>query len=136
MIYDRSQNPTIDRTIDRRVPRLIYDRSQNSTTARTIDRRVPRLIYDRSQTSTIDRTIDHLWLPLVVGFQRWILPSQYATTASGDRSTHCRSVARSPNRNQSYDQAIVRSGVTVALPVSISQDTSLQDSIYNYGIYQ
>ena len=135
MICDRSQNPTIDRTIDRRVPRLIYDRSQNTTTARMIDRRVPRLIYDRSQTSTIDRTIDRLWLPLVVRFQRWILPSQYAT-ASGDRSTHCRSVARSPNRNQSYDQAIVRSCVTVALPVSISQDTSLQDSIYNYGIYQ
>ena len=39
--------------------------------------------------------------------------SQYAT-ASGDRSKHCRSVARSPNHNQSYDQAIVRSGVTVA----------------------
>ena len=35
--------------------------------------------------------------------------------ASGDRNKHCRSVARSPNHNQSYDQAIVRSGVTVAL---------------------
>ena len=40
--------------------------------------------------------------------------SQYAT-ASGDRSKHCRSVARSLNRNQSYDQEIVRSGVTVGM---------------------
>ena len=58
----------IDRTIDRRVSRLIYDRSQSSTIARKNDRRVPRLIYDRSQNSTIDRTIDRLWLPLVVRF--------------------------------------------------------------------
>ena len=40
--------------------------------------------------------------------------SQYAT-ATGDRSKHCRSVAPWPNRNQSYDPEIVRSGVTVAL---------------------
>ena len=38
-------------------------------------------------------------------------------TASGDRSKHFRYVARSPNHNQSYDQAIVRSGVTVALDI-------------------
>ena len=44
--------------------------------------------------------------------------SQYAT-ASGDRSKHCRSVAHSPNRNQSYDPEIVRSGVTVALDATI-----------------
>ena len=36
-------------------------------------------------------------------------------TAAGDRSKHCRSVAPWPNRNQSYDPEIVRSGVTVAL---------------------
>ena len=42
--------------------------SHNPTIARTIDRRVPRLIYDRSQNSTIDRTIDRLWLPLFLRF--------------------------------------------------------------------
>ena len=40
--------------------------------------------------------------------------SPYAT-AAGDRSKHCRSFAPWPNRNQSYDPEIVRSGVTVAL---------------------
>ena len=40
--------------------------------------------------------------------------SRYAT-AAGDRSKHGRSVAPWPNRNQSYDPEIVRSGVTVAL---------------------
>ena len=101
--------------------------------------------YDRSSGATIDRTIDHLWLPLVVRFPSiwWILSSIFSNrcwsrdhaydqsyddlppakktdrsvrpTTSGDRSKHCRSVARSPNHNQSYDQAIVRSGVTVGL---------------------
>ena len=52
------QQPTVDRTIDRQMPRLIYDRSQNPTIDRTIDRRVPRLIYDLSQNPMIDRTID------------------------------------------------------------------------------
>ena len=33
---------------------------------------------------------------------------------SGDCSKHCRSVAHWPDRNQSYDPEIVRSGVTVA----------------------
>ena len=37
-------NPTIDRTIDRRMSRLICDRSQNPTIDRTIDRRARRLI--------------------------------------------------------------------------------------------
>ena len=36
-------------------------------------------------------------------------------TAAGDRSKHGRSVSPWPNRNQSYDPEIVRSGVTVAL---------------------
>ena len=45
-----------------------YDRSPSATIDRTIDRRVLRLIYDRSQDSRIDRTIDRLWLPLVVRF--------------------------------------------------------------------
>ena len=40
--------------------------------------------------------------------------------AAGDRSKHCRSVARSPNSNRSYDQTIVRSGVTVAYALAAS----------------
>ena len=43
--------------------------------------------------------------------------SRYAI-AAGDRSKHCRSVAPWPNRNQSYDPEIARSGVTVALSPS------------------
>ena len=53
--------------------------------------------------------------------------SQYAT-ASGVRSKHCRSVARPPNHNQSYDQQIVRSGVTVAL-LSRSTSTARVDTL-------
>ena len=89
--------------------------------------------YDRSSGATIDRTTDRLWLPLVVRSspidvdrattrttnRRWPTTRkkdrlQYEI-AAGDRSKHCRSVARSPHSNRSYDQAIVRSGVTVAL---------------------
>ena len=63
---------------------------------------------DRATTRTTNRTMT---------YHQQKDRSQYAT-ASGDRSKHCRSVASSPNHNQSYDQAIVRSGVTVALRVA------------------
>ena len=92
------------------------------------------LSYDRSSGATIDRNIDRLWLPLVVRYS--IIVVDRATTRTTNRtmtyhqqerpiavcdrfwrsySKHCRSVARSPNSNQSYDQQIVRSGETVAL---------------------
>ena len=83
--------------------------------------------------ATTSRTISYVMMDLVIDLLQSVLiarprvhqsyddlppakkdRSQYAT-ASGDRSKHCRSVARSPNHNRSYDQAIVRSGVTVAL---------------------
>ena len=113
--------PPID--CSRRIPRLIvrsivgghdwsYDRSFMATTSRTISYDMMDLVIDLLQSVLIAR-------PRVRPIVRWPTTSkkdrsQYAT-ASGDRSKHCRSVARSPNHNQSYDQAIVRSGVTVAL---------------------
>ena len=105
-----------------RIPRLIvrsivgghdwsYDRSFMATTSRTISFDMMDLVIDLLQSVLIARRRVR---PIV----RWPTTtkkdrSQY-TTASGDRSKHCRSVVRSPNHNQSYDQAIVRSGVTVA----------------------
>ena len=102
------------------------------------------LSYDRSSGATIDRNIDRLWLPLVVRYSTIVVDraTTRTTTRTTNRTTtyhqqerpiavcdrfwrsyskHCRSVARSPNSNQSYDQQIVRSGVTVALlnPYSI-----------------
>ena len=106
----------------RRIPRLIirsiveghdwsYDRSFMATTSRTISYDMMGLV-ELLQSVLIAR-------PRVRPIVRWPTTSTkdrspYAT-ASGDRSKHCRSVAHSPNHNPSYDQAIVRSGVTVAL---------------------
>ena len=89
-----------------------YDRSFMATTSRTISFDMMDLAIDLLQSVLIVR-------PRVRPTVRWPTTSkkdrsQYAT-ASGDRSKHCRSVSRSTNHNQSYDQAIVRSGVTVAL---------------------
>ena len=113
--------PPID--CSRRIPRLIvrsivgghdwsYDRSFMATTGRTISYDMMCRVIDLLQSVLIAR-------PRVRPSVRWPNTSkkdrsQYAT-ASGDRRKHCRSVARSPNHNQSYDKAIVRSGVTVAL---------------------
>ena len=89
-----------------------YDRSFMATTSRTIAFDMMDLVIDLLQSVLIAR-------PRVRPIVRWPTTSkkdrsQYATTASGDRSKHWRSVERSPNHNQSYDQGIVRSGVTVA----------------------
>ena len=113
--------PPID--CSRRMSRLIvrsivgghdwsYDRSFMATTSRTIFYDMMDLVIDLLQSVLIAR-------PRVRPIVRWPTTSkkdrsQYAT-ASGGRSKHYRSVARSPNHNQSYDQAIVPSGVTVAL---------------------
>ena len=133
--------PTIDRTIALRMPRLIvrsvkgchecsYDRSQDATIARTIGRKMQRsvdrtigrrpsrLIVHRSLIATTSRTISydgpcHRYSPIVrASTTTRIDRSRYATTA-GDRSRHCRSVAPSPNCNQSYDPEIVRSCLPV-----------------------
>ena len=82
--------------------------------------------------ATTSRTISYVMMDLVIDLLQSVMiarqrvrpivrrpttskkdRSQYAT-ASGDRSKHCRSVARSPHHRQTYDQAIVRSDVTVA----------------------
>ena len=92
---------SIDHTIGRRPSQLIVHQSLIATTSRMIScdcscHRNSPIVRD-SATTRRDR-------------------SRYAT-AAGDRSKNCRSVAPWPNRNQSYDPEIVRSGVTVALAV-------------------
>ena len=95
---------------------------------RSLPIRRPTLLIIRSIVgATIDCTIDRLWLPLVVRSSPIVVDRATTRTTNrtmtyhqeerpiGDRSKHCRSVARSPNSNRSYDQAIVRSSVTVAL---------------------
>ena len=120
--YDRSHDDTIDRVIDRCIPRLIvpsvfgchdlsYAPSQDITSARTIGHSMPRLLV-RSGAWCNDRLI----VPSVAGPHVRTYTSRCAT-AAGDRSKNCRSVAPWPNRNQSYDPEILRSSVTVALPV-------------------
>ena len=144
---DRSLSPTIDRTIGLRVPRLIvrsvtachecsYDRSQDATIPRTIGRRMQRsidrnigrrssrLIVHRSLIATTSRTISydgscHRYSPIVRDSATTRSDRSRHATAAGDRNIHCRSVAPSLNRNQSYDPEIVRSGVTVAFAVRV-----------------
>ena len=87
-----------------------------ANTSRTISYDMMDLVIDLLQSVLIAP-------PRVGPIVRWPTTSkkdrsQYAT-ASGYRSKHCRSVARSSNHNQSYDQAIVRSGVTVALVLRV-----------------
>ena len=130
---DRSLHPTIYCTIGLHVPRLlIYARSQDITIARAIgrrmqrsldraiDRRPSRLIVHRSLIATTSRTIScdgscHRYSPIVRDSATTRRDRSRYATAAGDRSKKCRSVAPWPNRNQSYDPEIVRSGVTVAL---------------------
>ena len=103
--YYRSQDATIARAIGRRMQRSID---------RTIGRRPTRLSVHQSLIATTSRTIYcdgscHRYSPIV----------RDSATAAGDRSKNCRSVATLPNRNQSYDPEIVRSGVPVALDAAI-----------------
>ena len=109
--YDRSRYATIARTIGRRMQRSID---------RTIGRRPSRLIVNQSLIATTSRTIScdgscHRYSPIVRGSATTRRDRSRYATAAGDRSKNCRSVAPWPNRNQSYDPEIVRSGVTVAL---------------------
>ena len=103
----RSPTVTIDRTIGRHD--WSYDRSSGAITD-----------LHRSLIATTSRTISydgscHRYFRIVrdsATTRRYQSP--YAT-AAGDRSKHWRSFASWPNRNQSYDPEIARSGVTVAL---------------------
>ena len=106
---------------DSRMPRLLVrsiDRRMHRSIERTIGRRPSRLIVHRSLIATASRTISydgscHRYSPIVRDRATTRIDrSRYATTA-GYRSKHCRSVAPWPNRNQSYDPDIIRSGVTV-----------------------
>ena len=140
---DRSLHPTIYCTIGLRVPRLIvcsvtgyhecsYDRLRYAmidltigrrmqrSIDRTIGRRPTRLIVHQSLVATTSRTIScdgscHRYSPTVRGSATTRRDRSRYATAAGDRSKNCRSVAPWPNRNQSCDPEIVRSGVTVAL---------------------
>ena len=132
----------IDRTIGLRVPRLIvrsvtgchecsYDRLRDATIGRaighrmqrsidrTIGRRSSRLILLRSLIATTSRKISydgscHRYFLIVRDSATTRRDRSRYATAAGNRSKYCRSVAHWPNRNQSYDPEIVRSGVTVA----------------------
>ena len=133
----------IDRTIGLRVPRLIvrsvtgchecsYDRLQDATIGRaighrmqrsidrTIGRRPSRLILLRwSLIATTSRKISydgscHRYFPIVRDSPTTRRERSRYAIAAVNRSKYCRSVAHWPNRNQSYDPEIVRSGVTVA----------------------
>ena len=131
----------IDRAIiDRSTRRLIvpsvfgchdlsYARSQDATSGHTIGRRMPRLLV-RSVAGDNDRLIVpsvagrhdflydgscHRYSPIVRNSATTRRDRSRYPTATRDRSKRCRSVAHWPNRNQSYDPEIVRSGVTVAL---------------------
>ena len=86
----------------------------------TIDRRPSRLIIHRSLVAITSSTISydgscHRYFPIVCDSTTTRRDRSRYATAAGDRSKHCRSVTPWPNRNQSYDPEIVRSGVTVAL---------------------
>ena len=94
------------------------------------------LSYDRSSGATIDRTIDREWLPLVVRSSTIVVDRATTRTTNRTMTYHqqerpiavCDRFWRSEqtlpidrtfdNSNQSYDQQIVRSGVTVALSPS------------------
>ena len=110
---------SIDRSIGRRPSRFVNRSLIATTTSRTIS-------YDGSC---------HRYSPIVrdsATTHRY--RSRYAT-AAGDRSKHCRSVARWPIRNQLYDPEIVRSGVTVALPRRASaRDCPTVISIFSRGL--
>ena len=113
--YDRSQDATIARRIGRRMQRSID---------RTIGRRLSRLIVHLSLNATISRTISydgscHRYSPIGRGRATKRRDRSLFATAAEDRSKHCRSVAPWPNRNRSYDPEIVRSGVTVALTLTL-----------------
>ena len=124
--YDRSQYATIARTIGRRMQRSID---------RTIGRRPSRLIVHQSLIATTSRTMSYDDSANTCRDR-----SRYATTAAGDRSKNCRSVAPWPNRNQSYDPEIVRSVVTVALEYlrhpMLSQRLSLVISRHDNCFFQ
>ena len=101
---------------------------------RTIGRRPSRLIVHRwSLIATTSRMIPHdgcchRYSPIVVRDSTTTRRhrSRYAT-AAGDRRKHCRSVASWPNRNQSYDPEIVRSGVTAVLVSQNPPDRTILD---------
>ena len=130
--YTRPQDATSARTIGRRMKRLIlpsvagrhdwsYDRSPRLIVRSVVDS--SGAITDR--TSVVDRyhysrTISydgscHRYFRIVRDSATTCISKSPYATAAGDRSKHCRSFAPWPNRNQSYDPEIVRSGVTVAL---------------------
>ena len=93
----RRRQRSIDRAIGRRSPRSIVHRPLIATTSPTIS-------YDGSC---------HRYSPIVrdsVEIDRGMRPLLDIVVLK-----HCRSVAPCPNRNQSYDPEIVRSGVTVNL---------------------
>ena len=86
----------------------------------TIGRRPSRLIVHRSLIATTSRTIScdgscHRCSPMVRDNATNRRDRSRCATAAGDRSKYCRSVAPWPNRKQSYDPEIVRSGVNMTL---------------------
>ena len=100
--YDRSHDTTIDRAIGHRRQRSIDRRPP------TIGRRQSRLIVHRSLIVTTSRTISydgscHRYSPIVRDSATTRRDQSRYAAAAGDRSTHCRSVAHWPNRNQSHD---------------------------------
>ena len=149
--YDRSKDATSTRTIGHRMPRLLV-RSVAEGNGRLIVPSVAdrtRLIVHRSLIATTSRTISydgscHRYSPIVRDSVTSCRDRSRYATAAGDRSQNYRSVAPWPNRNQSYDPEIVRSGVTVALETYIcgssnrgSTNSSLtsRDSEYVANIY-
>ena len=98
--YDRSPDATINFSYHRSpVIPLSVRRSLIANTSHTIS-------YDGSC---------HRYSPIVCDSATTCRDRSRYATAAGDRSKHCRSIAPWPNRNQSYNPEIVRSGVTVAL---------------------
>ena len=127
--YHRSSGATIARSQDATIARTIGRRMQRSID-RTIGRRSSRLILHRSLIPNNSRTISydgtcHRYSPIVHDSVTTRIDRSRYATAARDSSKHCRSVAPWPNRNQSYDPEIVRSGVTGALSRQLSVNMTL-----------
>ena len=124
--YDRSHDATIARTIGRRVQRSID---------RTIGRRPSRFIVHQSFMATTSRAISydgssHRHSPIVRDSATTHRDRSRYATAAGDRSKQCRSVAPWPNRNQSYDPIIVRSGAIIVTLTCESKSYTVTDSFF------
>ena len=105
-----------------------YDRSPRLIVQSDVGRNNWSLVAPTSRKISYDGSC-HRFSPIVRDSATTCRDRSLYSTTAVDRSRHCRSVASWPNRNKSYDQEIVRSGVTVALDKLICD---VDPSLANY----